>query len=87
MADQEEVASAIEEEIRRLAEVTDDDDELTRDVHVFDYGYIDSFSVVELIAFVESSFGIKVTDDDLASRPLNTINEMSEYVIEKIGQP
>lgn len=82
----EQVAAKVEAEIRRMADVDASDEDFGRDVHIFDYGYVDSFSAVELVTFCEKTFGIKVSDDDLAHRPLNTVNEISRYIVEKTGK-
>lgn len=57
-----------------------DDPEFTDDVHLFDYGYIDSFGAVDLIGFVEKEFSIKVSQADLVAYPLNTITEIATFV-------
>lgn len=73
--------------IRQAFEVDEQDDEFTPDVHLFDYGYIDSFGATELIAFVESTFGIEVTRKDLMLHSLNTINEIAAFIkMKKTGE-
>jgi len=57
-----------------------DDAEFTDDVHLFDYGYVDSFGAVDLVGFVETSFGIKISHADLTAYPLNSINEIATFV-------
>jgi D-alanine--poly(phosphoribitol) ligase subunit 2 len=81
--DQEAVAKELETFIRAKYEVRDDDRDFDRDVHLFDYGYVDSFGAVALTSFVETTFGIKITDADLVIRPLNTINEISGFVVKR----
>jgi len=61
-------------------QVDQNDPEFTDDVHIFDYGYVDSFGAVELVGFVEKQFGIKISQSDLVSYPLNTINEIANFV-------
>ncbi len=63
------------------------DSDFTDDVHLFDYGYIDSFGAVDLIAFVEQSFGIKITQSDLVAYPLNTIREIAAFALWRQGEP
>jgi methoxymalonate biosynthesis acyl carrier protein len=81
----ESIAAALESEIRRMAGVSMDDEEFGRDVHIFDYGYVDSFGAVDLVSFTEKTFGIRIPNDDLANIPLNTVNEMTAYVARRIG--
>ena len=56
------------------------DAEFTNQVHLFDYGYVDSFGAVDLISFVQQRFGIEVRQSDLLSYPLNTIDEIATFV-------
>jgi len=65
--------------------VEPDDDEFTPDVHLFDYGYIDSFGATELTAFVESRFGVEVTKKDLMTTSMNTVNEIASFIASKLG--
>jgi methoxymalonate biosynthesis acyl carrier protein len=59
--------------------VAADDPDFNDDVHLFDYGYVDSFGAVDLISFVETSFGIKISQADLVAYPMNTINEIATF--------
>lgn len=69
--------------VRKRFQVPETDHEFTDDVHLFDYGYIDSFGAVELIAFVETAFGIKVRQSDLVAYPLNTVREIATFVLQR----
>jgi D-alanine--poly(phosphoribitol) ligase subunit 2 len=53
------------------------DADFNDDVHLFDYGYVDSFGAVDLVSFVEQTFGVKASPTDMIAYPLNTINEIS----------
>jgi methoxymalonate biosynthesis acyl carrier protein len=59
--------------------VAPDDAEFTDDVHLFDYGYVDSFGAVDLISFVEKTFGIQITQADLVAYPLDTITQIATF--------
>jgi methoxymalonate biosynthesis acyl carrier protein len=76
----DQIKKAIRAYIIGRFKVDDSDPEFTDDVHVFEYGYVDSFGAVELIGFVEEQFGIKITQGDLVSYPLNTITEIADFV-------
>ena len=69
--------------VRKTFEVPPDDSEFTDDVHLFDYGYIDSFGAVDLTTFVQERFEIKVSDSDLIVHPMNTLREISEFVLQR----
>jgi acyl carrier protein len=74
------IANELQTFIRAKYKVRDDDPDFDMEVHLFDFGYIDSFGAVELTSFIENRFGIRITDADLVIRPLNTIREISEFV-------
>jgi D-alanine--poly(phosphoribitol) ligase subunit 2 len=61
-------------------DVPPDDTDFDNDVHLFDYGFIDSFGAVELITYVEDTFGVRVSPSDLIAYSLNTINEISQFI-------
>lgn len=66
--------------IRERFHVPESDPEFSDDIHLFDYGYVDSFGAVELNNFVENSFAVNVTPGDLIVFPLNTIHEIGTFV-------
>jgi D-alanine--poly(phosphoribitol) ligase subunit 2 len=72
--------------IRSEFKVPASDAEFTDDVHLFDYGYVDSFGAVTLIAFIDERFSVKISDQDLIVHPLNTIREISTLVAERVKE-
>ena len=48
-------------------------------------GIIDSTGVMELIEFLESHFGIEVADDDTVPSNLDTIANLTRFVLRKQG--
>ncbi len=80
-----EVTDALRGFIRRAFNVGEEDREFSDDVHLFDYGYIDSFGAVQLIGFIEERFGVKISDTDLVVHPLNTIREIGTLVHSRLG--
>jgi acyl carrier protein len=46
-------------------------------------GIIDSTGVMELIEFLESHFGIQVSDDDTVPANLDTIANLTQFVLRK----
>lgn len=61
------------------------EDELSDETNLVETGIVDSFSVVALIRFVESEFGITVPDEDLASPRLASLEGMAEYVERRLS--
>ncbi|MHA6481416.1 acyl carrier protein [Paenibacillus sp. strain BS8-2] len=81
----EQIKAKLVEHIMDRFQIDSDDDEFHPDVHLFDYGYIDSFGATELIAYIETEFGIEVTKKDLMLHSLNTVNEIVSFIQMKIG--
>ncbi len=44
-------------------------------------GIIDSMGVMEVIAFIESEFGVAIDDDDVTEENLGSIRAISRYVV------
>ena len=44
-------------------------------------GIIDSMGVMEVIAFLETEFGVEVADEDVTEENLGTIRAISRYVV------
>ena len=69
--------------IRARFDVAADDPDFTSDVHLFDYGYLDSFGAQQLITHLEATYAIKISDNDLVKYPLNTLTEISTFVVDR----
>lgn len=82
----EEIVKQLEQHIRERYEIEDDDDDFGVDVHLFDYGFIDSIGATALIAHIEQTYGIQVTNQDLMLYPLNTVREIADFITKKIAR-
>ena len=76
---QADIASVIERFIQRQFRIVDAVPSL-RDTHLFESGFVDSAGVVELIAFVESTFKVGLGDDEVFSEDFTTINGIATIV-------
>jgi len=76
---QAEIATVIERFIEKQFRIIDTIPSLS-DTHLFESGFVDSAGVVELIAFVESTFKIRLGDDQVFSEDFTTINGISSIV-------
>jgi len=82
----EEIIKQLEEHIRTRYEIEEDDDDFGVDVHLFDYGFIDSMGATALIAHIEQTYGIQVTNQDLMLYPMNTVREIAQFISTKTGR-
>jgi acyl carrier protein len=49
-------------------------------------GVIDSTGVLELIAFIEETYGIKVKDEELIPENLDSIVNATDFIVRKLAQ-
>jgi acyl carrier protein len=61
----QDVASIVEEFIRTRFRVRPNDQHFTRDVNLWEEGYVDSAGVVEMIAFLEETLHITLPEEVL----------------------
>jgi acyl carrier protein len=61
-----------------------DDNSFTDDDSFLEKGFIDSTGVLELVAFLEQNYGIKVQDDELVPENLDSIEGLHRYLERKM---
>jgi D-alanine--poly(phosphoribitol) ligase subunit 2 len=75
--------AAAERDVRRylLQELLRDEElDLDRDEAIFSSGLLDSFSVTQLICFLEDQFGIKIAISDVTLQDFDTIGKILALV-------
>jgi acyl carrier protein len=75
-----EVAERTEAFVRDTFSVAPDDPRFGRDVDLFEEGYVDSVGFTEVLAFIESEFGVEVPEEDLVSDEFASIDGMAHIV-------
>lgn len=64
-----------------------DDERLGQDTLFLENGIIDSTGVLELVGYLEATFGIRVEDGEIVPENLNSLNSISRYLERKISSP
>lgn len=59
--------------------------QLTGDASLLGQGIIDSTGVLEIIAFIGETFGIKVEDHEMLPENLDSIDKISNFVSRKMN--
>jgi len=59
--------------------------ELGDDVSLLEEGVVDSTGVLELVMFVEESFGLQVPDEEIVPANFDTVNNLAAYIQRKQG--
>ena len=80
----ENVKDTLRNNIMEHFEIDADDPDFPDDVHLFDYGFVDSLGATELVLFLEDHFQIEITQKDITLYAMNTINEIAEVVERKL---
>lgn len=61
-------------------------DAIAHDASLLDAGIIDSTGVLELVCFLETTFGIEVADEDMLPENLDSIRAITGYVSRKLSE-
>jgi acyl carrier protein len=81
------VEQDIEEFLYRELQVDGGDSRFSRDVDLFDGGYVDSVGFAELLAFLEERFDVEVPETDLLSEDFASINGIGAVVRRLVHLP
>ncbi len=60
--------------------IDDDDTEITNDTPLISSGYVDSFSMVSLLVFLENKFKIKIPSSKATPEAFDTVNSIVALV-------
>ena len=63
-----------------------DDPDFDDDVHLFDYGFVDSLGATEIVLFLGETFGVQITQKDIILYAMNTVNEIAGVVERKLQE-
>jgi acyl carrier protein len=63
----------------------EDDGSLTPEASLLESGVIDSTGVLELITFVEETYGIKVEDNEIVPENLDSIRNVASFVDRRLS--
>ena len=81
------MAEAIENSVREfIAEnfLFRADAQVSNNQSLLESGVIDSTGVLEVIAFLEQTFGISIADDEIVPENLDSIASMTRYLASKL---
>lgn len=63
-----------------------DDSNLATDASLLENGVIDSTGVLELIAFLEETYGITIEDDEMVPENLDSIENINNFLKKKLNK-
>lgn len=76
------ISDQLFEYIREHFDIGDDPD-YTKDVNLFDYGFVDSLGATEIILYIEDTFNIEISQKDIMLYPMNSVEEIVKVIEEK----
>jgi acyl carrier protein len=79
----EQAIATLRDYVQASFQIPKSDPDFNDDVHLFDYGYVDSFGAVRLLHFVESAFDVEIREADLVAYPLNTIRQIAGFAMRR----
>lgn len=63
-----------------------DENVLDNEAALIEGGIIDSMSLIALVNFMEETFGIKVSEEELDIENFKTVNALADYINQKIAK-
>ena len=66
--------------------IDDEDEEITYDTPLISSGYVDSFSMVSLLVFLENKFKIKIPPSKATPEAFDSVNNIVALVNQYIAQ-
>jgi acyl carrier protein len=58
---------------------------ISPDENLLTQGIIDSMGILKLVAFIENTFGIKISNDDILPENFQSLNCLKEFIEKKTG--
>ena len=65
---------------------TNDNGQLEDHVSFLEEGIVDSTGVLELVMFVEETFGVSVKDEDIVPENFDSVAQLARYVQLRMGE-
>lgn len=65
--------------------IFDDDGSLQAETSFLDNGIIDSTGVLELIGFLEETYGLKIEDQEIIPENLDSVHNIVSFLERKLG--
>ena len=78
----------IKELVRKyvMSEYLEEGEEITYDSPLISSGYVDSFSMVSLLVFLENKFKIKIPPEKATPEAFDSVNKIVEFVNKYINK-
>ena len=81
----QDITAALLAYLRQIDPGNADDPMLTADVDLIDGGYIDSFGMVELIAYVQEQWNVDLSSVDFYEGQMRKVSGIADLIRSRIG--
>jgi acyl carrier protein len=71
----------IERFVRERFQIPSGDTHFTRSINLWEEGYVDSLGVVEVLAFLEQRFLVKLPEEVVFSPEFTSIDEIARFIV------
>ena len=71
---------AVREEVEKYIAKLTNEHEIDHAQNLFESGFLSSLDVLDLLSFVENTYNITVSDDDLEVENFGSIDNMVKYI-------
>lgn len=78
--ERDEIAARIEAFVRKRFHVSEQDASFTRKKNLWEHGYVDSVGLLELVGFIERTFGVALPDEALFDPAFTHVDGMAGIV-------
>ena len=75
----DDICKILSDSLIELNKLKEDDENFSFEVDLFDYGYLDSFGVVELLEEISARFDLDITNEDFY-RDLRNIESIAKVI-------
>jgi acyl carrier protein len=58
---------------------------IPKNTSLAELGYLDSFAIIDMVTFIETTWKIKIEDKDITSKKMGSINKMVDFINKKIN--
>lgn len=83
MEETSKIQEKVKEFILKTAYITED--KVSNDSHIFAEGIMDSMGFISIISFIESTFLITASDNELLESNFESINAITNFVTKKLN--
>ena len=80
-----EIKEDIKKQVTEFLKTSTGEDHIDESENIFESGLVNSLFAIELMTYIEQTFGVKVTIQDLSIERFSSINNIHAFIQEKLA--